>query len=170
MSYFDEGVFGNYGWAGAGRSRPLGTSGLVCFGADGSVRWGFRPPAGHDMICDCYALNVDGETAWAYYYTDFPLARIEAGVVRAWSTHVRGARAVAVADDRVLLAGGYDAQAGRALVGRLGDEAVRDLVPAVIEVPCGQPWTSMTAVGRGGTLHLYGEGTWFAADLRALPA
>jgi len=38
VSYFDEGVFGNYGWGGAGRSRPLGTSGLVCFGADGSVQ------------------------------------------------------------------------------------------------------------------------------------
>jgi hypothetical protein len=141
----------------------------VCFGTDGSVRWEFQSPAGHDMICDCYALNVDGETVWAYYYTDFPLARIQAGRVRAWSTQVRGARAVAVAGDRVLLAGGYRELAGRVLVGRFGEDAIEDFVPALIEVPGGRPWTSMRAVGRGATLHLYGEGVWFAADLRALP-
>jgi hypothetical protein len=167
VSYFDEGVFGNYGWHGTGRSRPLGSSGLVCFGPDGSVRWEFQPPAGHDMICDCYALNVAGETVWAYYYTDFPLARIKAGRVRAWSTDVEGARAVAVAGDRVLFAGGYRDQGGRVLVGRLGEDAVEDLVPVTINVPGGRSWTSLKAVGRGGTLHLCGDGRWFAVDLWA---
>lgn len=169
VSYFDEGVFGNYGWGRDERSRPVGSSGLVRFGVDGGVQWEFQPPAGHDIICDCYALNVDGETAWAYYYTDFPLARVEAGRVRAWATGVRGARAVAVAGDRVLFAGGYRGQAGRVLVGRFGDDAVEDLVPIVIEVPGGQPWTTMAAMGHGSTLHLYWDGAWFAADLRALP-
>lgn len=52
-------------------------------------------------------------------------------------------------------------------LGRLGGDAVDDLVPMEIEVPGGRPWTSLKAVGRGGTLHLYGDGRWFAADLGA---
>lgn len=169
VSYFDEGVFGNHGWEPGGRCSPLGGSGLVCFAAGGGVQWRFEPPAGHDAICDCYALNVDGETAWAYYYTDFPLARIRAGRVRTWSTGVSGARAVAVAGGHVLIAGGYREQAGRALLGRLGEDAVRDLVQVEIVVPDGLSWTRMKPVGRGGTLHLCGDGRWFAVDVQAPP-
>jgi hypothetical protein len=39
VSYFDEGVFGNYGW-----DQPIGAPGLVCFGQDGQVRWNFTAP------------------------------------------------------------------------------------------------------------------------------
>jgi hypothetical protein len=168
VSYFDEGIFSRYGWAGADTSVPIGSSGLVRFGPDGRVQWEFQPPAGHDRICDCYALNVVGETAWVYYHKDFPLVRIEAGHIRGWSTGVEGAHAVAVAGDRVLLAGGYREHAGRVLVGRLDRDSVDDLVRVVIDVPGGRSWTSMKAVGRGGTLHLCGDGRWFAADLRML--
>jgi hypothetical protein len=112
---------------------------------------------------------VDGETAWAYYYTNFPLARIRDGRVHAWATGVAGARAVAVAGSHVLIAGGYREQAGRVLLGRLGEDAVEDLVPVEIDVPDRESWTSMKAIGRGGTLHLCGDGRWFAVDLRAGP-
>lgn len=54
-----------------------------------------------------YALNVAGEDTWAYYYTGFPIVRIRAAVVIGWPTQVRGAHALAVADDRVALVGGY---------------------------------------------------------------
>lgn len=63
-SYFDEGVFGNYGWV-----EPLGASGLVVWGRDGSVEW-----EADSNICDCYAVNIDdAEKLWYYYYTDFEL-------------------------------------------------------------------------------------------------
>lgn len=63
-SYFDEGVFGNYGW-----DVPLGASGLVVWDKDGNIVW----EADSD-ICDCYALNIDNsERLWYYYYTEFNL-------------------------------------------------------------------------------------------------
>ena len=63
-SYFDEGIFGNYGW-----TEPLGASGLVCFDLEGQIRWRFRPPDGFDSIADCYALNaVSPSEVYVYYY------------------------------------------------------------------------------------------------------
>jgi hypothetical protein len=143
VSYSDEGVFGNFGWGGSGRSRPIGASGLVQFGPDGAI-----------------------QREWVCYHTDFPLVRVGPNATRAWSTGVTGVRAVAIHRDRVLLAGCYDDQAGRALLGRLGDDAVEDLVPAEIELPGGRQWERMRCTGRGSVLYLYGDGTWFAVDLR----
>src|SRR5262249_7967159 len=40
--YFDEGIFGNYGWGGSGEREPIGASGLVRFGADGQVIWQYE--------------------------------------------------------------------------------------------------------------------------------
>lgn len=51
--YFDEGVFGNYGWA-----TPAGAAGLSCFTKSGEKIWGYEAPAGFDQIDDCDALNV----------------------------------------------------------------------------------------------------------------
>lgn len=63
-SYFDEGVFGNYGW-----EQPLGASGLVVWSKDGSAVW-----EADRGICDCYAMNIDdSERLWYYYYTEFEL-------------------------------------------------------------------------------------------------
>ncbi len=62
--YFDEGVFGNYGWI-----EPLGASGLVVWDKAGNITW-----ESDKGICDCYAMNVDdGGRLWYYYYTEFDL-------------------------------------------------------------------------------------------------
>ncbi len=64
------------------------------------------PPWG--AISDCYALNVDGDTAWACYYTDFPVVRVQAGTITGWhNTIAGGAKAIAVAGGIVALSGGY---------------------------------------------------------------
>ena len=64
LPFFDEGVFGNYGW-----DKPLGASGLVVWDKDGSILW----EADND-ICDCYAMNIDNsEKLWYYFYTEFEL-------------------------------------------------------------------------------------------------
>lgn len=68
-SYFDEGVFGNYGW-----DRPLGDSGLVVWNRDGEVQWRNTK----HFIADCYAMNVDEqENLWYYYYCDFELVKTD---------------------------------------------------------------------------------------------
>lgn len=70
VSYFDEGVCGNLGW-----DKPIGAAGLVCFDSTGQIAWEFQPPAGVDVITDCYAFNVAKDSVWACYYTRIPCCK-----------------------------------------------------------------------------------------------
>lgn len=98
VSYFDEGVFGNFGW-----TSPIGASGLVRFDDTGKVMWEFT--AGE--IADCYALNVFADRAWAYYYTSFELAEVKPGGITRYETGVDGAHAFALDSQNVAFLGGY---------------------------------------------------------------
>ena len=75
VGYFDEGVFGNLGWSHPGPTG-LGAAGLVALDDHGEVLWRFNEDQ-TPFISDCYALNVHGSEAWAYYYTDFEVARVD---------------------------------------------------------------------------------------------
>jgi hypothetical protein len=103
-SYFDEGVFGNFGW-----TDPLGASGLVAWQQDGTVAYTYQPGDELDHVCDCYAMNACGNDVWICYYTDFPLVLIRDGAVAAhWTIPVSGADAFAISEDHALLRGGYE--------------------------------------------------------------
>ncbi|MGC4093270.1 MAG: hypothetical protein QM756_36345 [Polyangiaceae bacterium] len=103
-SYFDEGVFGNFGWA-----EPLGAAGLVEWSRDGAKLYEFEPPDGLDSICDCYALNVTADDVWLCYYTDFPLVRLRNRRVSGdWRAPVEGSAAFAIGSGHCLFQGGYD--------------------------------------------------------------
>jgi hypothetical protein len=106
--YSDEGIYGNYGWGGLHGPGPIGATGIVCFTSHLEKVWEYPGHKGSlPPIDDCYALNVDGESLWAYYYSDFPIVRIANGAVRTWANEVPGARALTVRSDTVRLAGGY---------------------------------------------------------------
>jgi hypothetical protein len=75
VGYFDEGVYGNYGW-GAPGPEPVGSHGIVRFAPDLTVDWQYPYDAEGGAISDVYAMNVDAETVWSSYYTDFPIVRI----------------------------------------------------------------------------------------------
>lgn len=115
--YFDEGVFGNYGWGGGRGSQPLGASGLVGWGLKGERAFTYTSPLGaSDEISDCYALNVVSDREiWAYYYRPFPIVRIEPELPRelwrTWDSPVEGAAALAVWNDSALLGGNYEDRA-----------------------------------------------------------
>jgi len=164
VSYFDEGVYGNFGWGAGGETpAPVGAAGLVRFDADGTRMWEFATPAGVGPIDDCYALNVAADAAWAYYYSDFPLARVGAGdEVRAWSTPVAGACAVAVGGDHALLLGGYSAAGERCVVCAFDGAQLRP----VDEFRLKLPRRSRTIVGRGPLLHVFDDRAWYALDVR----
>jgi hypothetical protein len=106
-SFFDEGVFGNFGW-----QNPVGASGLVAWDAAGTRLYEFQPAAGLDSICDCYALNVESEDdVWCYYYTEFPLVHLRRReIASVWRMPVKGSGAFAVGHGHALFRGGYDDQ------------------------------------------------------------
>ncbi|MBU2664120.1 hypothetical protein KOI35_11515 [Actinoplanes bogorensis] len=166
--YFDEGVVGNYGWGSAPGPEPIGQCGLIRFGPDGEPDWRF-PMDDAPGITDCYALNVTGETAWACYYTDFPLVRVEGGQVTVWRNGlVRGALSLIVDGDRVGLYGGYDSGAGRLVIGQVseGGGELTETGRHRLTLPGGEPLPDrIRTVGRGAALHVFHGTTWYRLSL-----
>jgi hypothetical protein len=166
VGYFDEGVYGNYGWGSAGAARPIGAPGLIRFGSDGTPAWrltaGQAPP-----IDDCYALNVLGESAWACYYTDFPVVRVNGTQVTVWRNDVAdGATNLLVDGERAGLVGGYGEFRSRLAITLLGDGELHDARTFRLVLPDGGPlpaeaWT----VARGPDLHVFHGLDWYRIAL-----
>lgn len=151
-SYFDEGVFGNYGW-----DNPLGAPGLVCWDHSGNVRHAFEPPDGLDPICDCYALNVASERdVWCSYYTDFPIVHLQGGrAVRSWPSPIPGSSAFAVGGSHLLMRGGYEHKDTYSLrtLPRSGEPRVTATFRLTDDA--GNPVQPTHVVGRGSTLYMH---------------
>lgn len=171
-SYFDEGIFGNYGW-----DEPLGASGLVAWDREGTRLYDFEPTGELGDMADCYALNVASESdVWCCYYTDFPLVHIQDRAIReSWSVPVKGSAAFAVAGDSVLFRGGYHAHDTYALC-RLEPGGATLVREYTLVGPSGDPLKAERCVGRGSHLHLLSQGVAFrlsvedaAASERGLP-
>jgi hypothetical protein len=157
-SYFDEGIFGNYGWSGPGPAA-IGGPGLVSFAASGNVAFAYdAEAAGTDGVCDAYAANViDDSEVWLYFYTEFPLVRVREGAYRVWSFGTGGARAFAVRDDRVLIFGDYK-QRNLARVLELRDDSTTRIVEEfLINDGTGKPLDHAHAWGVGRDLFLAQE-------------
>jgi hypothetical protein len=101
-SYFDEGVFGNYGW-----DHPVGSSGLLAWDKNGERIFSYNGEAGY--ICDCYALNVLGDDdVWFYFYTDFNLVHLSKDSMISYKPGIDGSDGFVIYDKYVLFRGGYD--------------------------------------------------------------
>ena len=171
VSYGDEGVFGNYGWGEPGGAPPIGASGLVRFDSHGTVQWEYRPPQHVDGIAHCYALNVEDDATWIYYYESFPLVRIARdGAVRAWDTRFNaGAHALAVAPPVLVFYGGHMDEEGRLIVCKLVGDRVEQVARADTVVPRARDGKRATnVVGRGPQLHALVENIWYRLDVRDL--
>ena len=167
VGYFDEGVFGNYGWGGPGR-QPIGSKGIVRFSADLTPVWEFPESAVGGPVCDCYALNVAGESAWSSYYTDFPLVRIADDTVRTWRNSVGGVNALIVGGGQCALVGGYGTTRNRIVVGALWEEYVPQR-ESVLVLPDGKPLPeSARMVARGHALNVFIGTRWYKVDTELL--
>jgi hypothetical protein len=160
VGYFDEGVFGNYGWGGSG-PEPIGAPGIVRFTPDLDAAWRYPYDAEGGSIADAYALNVDGETAWSSYYTDFPIVRIESDVITTWRGGAPGARGLIIGDGRCALIGGYKGDRNRVLIGSLTPEGFALEASGVLTLPGGAELERCRLVGRGAELHAFVENRWY---------
>ena len=161
VGYFDEGVFGNFGWGGPG-PEPLGSPGIVRWSAELEKVWEYTPVDDY-WLADCYAMNVDADRVWACPYTDFPIIEIDSdrAAVRATSG-VSGPRGLLVSGDRVALIGD-DERPGSLLLGSLED--LSHLEKSEISMPHGRDASPGTLICRGSVAHLFLGADWFIFDL-----
>jgi hypothetical protein len=164
VSYFDEGIFGNYGW-----DEPIGAPGLIRFDTRGNILWKYSPPPDFGVMADCYALNVADDATWLCYYTDFPLVRIDrSGQATAWNGAVAGARTFATSEEAVLFFGGYMEDGSRLALQRFTKGRLTEPVRLDLSGPQRETLLSANVVGRGSILHAFVGAKWFQLDVREL--
>ncbi|RZU76003.1 hypothetical protein EV384_4598 [Micromonospora kangleipakensis] len=172
VGYFDEGVYGNYGWGDRDAPPPIGNMGLIRFSPELQPAWRFPSHVDNTFgaISDCYALNVTDDAVWTCYYTDFPIVRVQGGEVTGWRNPIDGARALAVSHTRIGLLGGYGPDQDRFVVGELDGDALRVAGEYRLVLPDGGPLPArVTAVGRGPVLHLVTDEHWYQLHLEDVP-
>lgn len=159
ISYFDEGVFG---------PRKFSRSGLVALDERGDCQFEFAELWGEvEPIADCYAFNAAGEDrVWVYYYTGFPLIRLEGRrIAEAWSDcPVKGSSGFAIDADLALFGGGYGDKKCLRLV-RLGDQRAEKIIPIDEEE---RAIEAFEVFGRGPRLFLKTSDDLRAVDLADL--
>jgi hypothetical protein len=165
-SYFDEGVFGNFGW-----DQPVGKCGLVAWSPGGEKLYEFDPGETLDAICDCYALNVATENdVWLCYYTDFPLVHLrDRKIVRSWSMPV-GSHAFAISANHALFRGGYEDRDTFQLV-HLGDDGeVTTVAEIELQTEDGDALAASHVVGRADSIHLISGDSLYRVDVETAVA
>lgn len=132
-SYFDEGVFGNFGW-GYPYAPPIGECGLIKWDTQGTILWKNEKY----NIYDCYAMNLDDrENLWFYYYDEFDLVKTDFNQDVVYHMNIAGSGAFVITEDGryVLVDGGYNRhmmyKAAEILGNKLG-------VLFDVEIKCGE--------------------------------
>lgn len=161
-SYFDEGVFGNFGW-----DEPLGSAGLVAWDRKGQKVLEYKPVDELDSICDCYALNVESnDDVWLCYYTDFPLVHLRNGRVhRYWRAPVAGSMAFAVDPHHCLFQGGYDDRDTFVLAELNNTETPRIITQFRLQDEAANPISFSYTAGRRDQIHLMAGTRLYNVDI-----
>jgi hypothetical protein len=163
VGYYDEGIYGNFGWGNPG-PRPVGAAGLACFNARGEKVWEF-PGASID---ECYALNVKGSEAFAYFCAGFPICRISSDFrVASWTTQLKGCRGLAISQSMVFLSSQYDDPPGIGYMGVLECDELRDVRRVALVLPDGSELSTQRLIARGPHLHYFADDAVYRARLEA---
>ncbi len=167
-SYFDEGVFGNYGW-----DQPVGAPGLICWSSRGEKLYEFAAVGkGNELdpIADCYALNVaSDQDTWICYYTEFPLVRItDREISGVWEQPAGATHAFAVSNDRVLFQGGYDDADRFCLCEFARGDQITLMNTLVFQDRSGRGLSRVRCSARGPFLFLFAENDVYRVDVRTL--
>lgn len=163
VGYFDEGVFGNFGWGDGGASTPIGAPGWNRFANDLQLAWSHPDPEEGEIV-DCYAMTTSGERCYVCPYTDWPiLSADETGAFRRVKNEVGGASELLVGPHVTALVGGYQDQRARVVAGMALEGRLR-LAPAAGRLSiAGEPWSGGGLMAtRDGVLYAIAEGTCYA--------
>jgi hypothetical protein len=153
VGYFDEGVFGNFGWGGANGPTPIGAAGLVCFSEAGEKIWQFPEGLSH-WIADCYALNVSGSSATIFFYTDFPVCRVDSGYgLTFYKTDLAGCHSLAVSETQALFSGQYNDPPDTAYLGKFMPDRLSSIRKLRLLMPDGSPRSGGQLIARGNSLY-----------------
>lgn len=165
VSYFDEGVFGNFGWGGRGGPAPIGSSGLACFAASGEEIWRFPEDAIY-QISDCYALNVSGVDAAIFFYTDFPICKISGDYELAyWRTKLAGCHTFAMSEAEVLFSGQYNDPPDAAYLARFAPGELANTRRVRLLMPDGSTRSGGELLGRGKYLYHFDSDSAYCLSL-----
>lgn len=159
VGYFDEGIYGNFGWNKPG-PRPIGAPGLLRFSRSLDLVWRYPEDALH-AIDDGPGLNLVDDTLWMTHDSAYPVVRIVDGVLTVWDNALDSAAAVLVDGDVVAVVGRTVA------IGALGDGAFHPTATCDLDLPP----RPLRWIARGATLHVFdAQGAWLTTDVRALVA
>jgi hypothetical protein len=158
VGYLDEGVFGNFGWGFRVGPTPVGAAGLVCFSDAGDKVWQF-PENRSYSIADCYALNVSGADATAFFYTEFPICRISSSFELTFrTTNLAGCHTIAVSEKEALFSGQYRDPPDVAYLGKLSPERLSDIKRLRMLMPDASARSGGELLARGKSLYHFGAG------------
>ena len=163
--YFDEGVFGNLGWARPGPT-PLGAGGIAAWSPDFEKIWELDP--GEGLVADCYTLNVAPGEVLACPYTDFPVVRIHDRRVRAIPTSgVSGPVGIIASADEIGFIGTYR-DPSLLITGAIQNETFHESQRASLRAPDGGPLPMARVHCRGSIAHFLAGRKWYSFDLESL--
>jgi hypothetical protein len=181
VAYHDMGIFGANGWGTGDSPEPIGSAGLVRFSPRLEVDWRFRGDRRSESrggcptpIDDCEAATLSGGTLWCYYYSEYPVVRIDDGEVRTWEPSkpaapvATGVQALITDGRRVALAGGYTGKEDRIVVARLEERWVADRTLR-LRLPDGSRLPSGVMMqGLADVLHVFVGREWYQIRLEDL--
>ena len=169
ISYFDEGVFGNFGW---GNPGPIGSGagGVNCFNDCGERIWYFNSVDGSgEFISDCYAMNVNQNNAYVYYYTDFSLCRIGSEFERKyWKTGLSGCHHFAISDEAILFSGEYDEGPSKFHLAKKFEYKLSKFTDVKAKLELGKLTREGQTIARGANVHYFNQDGWFRASIHDL--
>jgi hypothetical protein len=162
--YFDEGIFGNFGWGGPGPT-PLGAGGIAAWSPEFEKVWELDPQEG--LVADCYSLNVADDEVLSCPYAGFPVVRIrEPGHnVRVAPTQgVSGPAGIVASGDEVALIGTYK-DPSLFVRGVIQGDAFLEADRVHLWAPDGSPLPMARVHSRGSVVHFIAGRDWFSFDL-----
>lgn len=168
IGYFDEGVFGNYGWGVPDGPTPLGAHGVVLWdGGTFTKKW---EPEGYGDLCDVYAATLVGDDLWTSTYVDFPISRFDGKTQIEFPTSDSGTRALIVGGDIAATFGEYR-HPWSYRIWQLEEATTRTrfIKRGELSRPTGlNDKTPTIFAGYGEELNVYNDGNWYKMALSSL--